>query len=202
MRPNWPPPTMPSHAPGKIGDTGVLSGFILVVGHGRCEYRTRPVDALDIYEYCACRNRTANASRQCYSGGSVMACAAWFCRTRNAASFSAYSGDVPLNSDTANSAAFAAPASPIANVATGTPFGICTIECSESTPFRYLLATGTPSTGTVVFAASMPGRCAAPPAPAMIARRPRSRALCAYANISSGIRWAETTFASYGTPNS
>jgi hypothetical protein len=33
-------------------------------------------------------------------------------------------------------------------------------------------ATGTPSTGTVVFAASMPGRCAAPPAPAMIALNP------------------------------
>ena len=37
-------------------------------------------------------------------------------------------------------------------------------------------ATGTPSTGTVVLAASMPGRWAAPPAPAMIARNPRSRA--------------------------
>ena len=36
--------------------------------------------------------------------------------------------------------------------------------------------TGTPSTGTVVLAASIPGRCAAPPAPAMIARRPRSAA--------------------------
>ena len=31
-----------------------------------------------------------------------------------------------------------------------------------------------PSTGTVVFAASIPGKCAAPPAPAMIARSPRS----------------------------
>jgi hypothetical protein len=35
MRPSWPPPTMPSHAPGRIGETGVLSGFISVVGRGR-----------------------------------------------------------------------------------------------------------------------------------------------------------------------
>ena len=37
------------------------------------------------------------------------------------------------------------------------------------------LCTGTPSTGTVVLAASMPGRWAAPPAPAMIARQPARR---------------------------
>jgi hypothetical protein len=39
-------------------------------------------------------------------------------------------------------------------------------------PCRWRLATGTPSTGTVVLAASMPGRWAAPPAPAMMARQP------------------------------
>ena len=55
----------------------------------------------------------------------------------------------------------------------GSPAGICTIESSESCPDRCRDATGTPSTGTSVFADSMPGRCAAPPAPAMIARRPR-----------------------------
>ena len=54
--------------------------------------------------------------------------------------------------------------------------------------------TGTPSTGTVVLAASMPGRCAAPPAPAMITRMPRSLASAAYSNMSSGVRWADTTF--------
>ena len=32
----------------------------------------------------------------------------------------------------------------IANVATGIPFGICTIDQSESSPRMYLLATGTP----------------------------------------------------------
>ena len=36
--------------------------------------------------------------------------------------------------------------------------GICTIDNSESRPCRWRLGTGTPSTGTVVFAASMPGR--------------------------------------------
>ena len=33
---------------------------------------------------------------------------------------------------------------PIATVATGMPAGICTIECSESTPDSARLATGTP----------------------------------------------------------
>ena len=56
---------------------------------------------------------------------------------------------------TANSAALAAPALPMAKVATGMPLGICTMLCSESTPCKCLLATGTPSTGTVVLAASM-----------------------------------------------
>ena len=61
-------------------------------------------------------------------------------------------------------------------VATGTPLGICTMLCSESTPCRCRLATGTPSTGTTVLAASMPGRWAAPPAPAMITSMPRPSA--------------------------
>ncbi len=102
---------------------------------------------------------------------------------------------------TANSAAFGPrSASPMANVATGTPRGIWTIEYSESCPPRWRVATGTPSTGTTVFAASIPGRCAAPPAPAMIARSPRPAAASAKANISSGMRWADTGDAiSWGT---
>ena len=63
---------------------------------------------------------------------------------------------------------------PIDTVATGTPAGICTIDSNESMPSRYFSATGTPITGSGVTAASMPGRCAAPPAPAMITWRPRS----------------------------
>ncbi|KAG0942168.1 hypothetical protein G6F68_021642 [Rhizopus microsporus] len=67
----------------------------------------------------------------------------------------------------------------MAKVATGMPAGICTIDSSESMPLRALDCTGTPSTGTAVLAAIMPGRCAAPPAPAMIARRPRGPACSA-----------------------
>ena len=89
----------------------------------------------------------------------------------------------------------------MAKVATGIPAGICTIDSSESMPLSALLCTGTPSTGTAVLAASMPGRCAAPPAPAMIARRPRAWALAAYSNSTSGVRCAETTFTSCGTPS-
>jgi len=54
--------------------------------------------------------------------------------------------------------AFAAPAVPMATVATGTPFGICTIDSNESSPFKALLWTGTPMTGSTVCAATMPGR--------------------------------------------
>ena len=36
----------------------------------------------------------------------------------------------------------------MANVATGMPLGICTMECSESSPRKYLEGTGTPRTGT------------------------------------------------------
>ena len=40
-------------------------------------------------------------------------------------------------------------------------------------PLSAWLSTGTPSTGNAVQAAHMPGRWAAPPAPAMITARPR-----------------------------
>ena len=86
-----------------------------------------------------------------------------------------------------------APATPIDRVPTGTPAGICTIESSESTPFSVFDCTGTPSTGREVFAAVMPGRCAAPPAPAISTSRPRPRAALAYSKSRSGVRCAETT---------
>ena len=79
----------------------------------------------------------------------------------------------------AKSAAFFAPDAPMENVATGIPPGICTMESNESIPFSAPAGTGTPSTGTAVCAASMPGKCAAPPAPAMIARNPRACAFLA-----------------------
>ncbi len=47
--------------------------------------------------------------------------------------------------------------------------------------------------------AIMPGRCAAPPAPATITFSPRARAVFAYSTMRSGVRWAETICASKGT---
>jgi len=50
--------------------------------------------------------------------------------------------------------------------------------------------------------AVIPGRWAAPPAPATITRRPRSTAVVAYSIIHSGVRWADTIRTSNGTENS
>src|SRR5260221_3508872 len=78
----------------------------------------------------------------------------------------------------ARMAAFAAPASPTATVATGTPRGIWTIESSASRPPAIALgdASGTPTTGSVTCAATAPGRAAAPPAAAMTTwKRPSPR---------------------------
>ena len=60
-------------------------------------------------------------------------------------------------------------------------------------------ATGTPMTGRGVTEANMPGRWAAPPAPAMTTLTPRPAASCPKASISRGVRWAETTRTSWGT---
>ena len=70
-----------------------------------------------------------------------------------------------------------APALPTANVATGMPLGICTMASSASRPSRWPDGMGTPRTGRVVFAATTPGRCAAPPAPAMNTSTPRAAAV-------------------------
>src|SRR5206468_2394860 len=58
----------------------------------------------------------------------------------------------------ASNAAFAAPGWPMAKVPTGTPLGICTMESNESTPLRMVAGIGTPKTGRIVLAATMPGR--------------------------------------------
>src|SRR5437868_7223778 len=80
------------------------------------------------------------------------------CFRRNASNRVRISGYLFPRMLAASSAAFVAPALPIARVATGTPAGICTIDSSESTPWRTLLLIGTPKTGSVVFAATIPGK--------------------------------------------
>ena len=54
----------------------------------------------------------------------------------------------------------------------------------------------------VVNAAVIPGRCAAPPAPAMMTLKPAARAPLAKATMRSGVRCAETMRASYSTSSS
>src|SRR5699024_6520992 len=90
--------------------------------------------------------------------------------------------------DAASNPAFTAPEVPMASVPTGTPRGICTMESRESIPLRARDCTGTPRTGRTVRDAVMPGRWAAPPAPAMMTCRPRSSAVSAYRNSLSGVR--------------
>ena len=63
--------------------------------------------------------------------------------------------------DAASKAAFIDPAFPIANVPTGIPLGICTVDNKLSKPFS-LLSIGIPNTGKVVIEAVTPAKCAAP----------------------------------------
>ena len=122
------------------------------------------------------------------------------CSARKARSCSRNSGRPLARIETASNPALVAPALPMASVATGTPAGIWTIESSESSPFSAAPCTGTPSTGSVVWAATMPGRCAAPPAPAMMTSSPRVSAVMANSAIHTGVRCAETMCRSHGTP--
>ena len=94
-----------------------------------------------------------------------------------------------------------APARPMASVPTGMPAGIWTIDSRLSMPLSAFDSTGTPNTGSGVIAAVMPGRCAAPPAPAMITLRPRPLADLAYSASRSGVRCAETMRVSCAMPS-
>src|SRR5580692_7528428 len=134
--------------------------------------------------------------------GSGLARTRWVWAPRKLRSASRMGGNLPPRIAAASSAALMAPALPIASVPTGMPAGICAIESSESSPFNAFDSTGTPSTGSTVFEAVIPGKCAAPPAPAIITSRPRFSALEAYAKRRSGVRCAETTRFSCGTPSS
>src|SRR6476620_11033631 len=84
-----------------------------------------------------------------------------------------------------------------ATVATGMPLGICRMDNTESHPSMELEDfTGTPITGSEVIDATIPGRCAAPPAPAMITFIPRCLASAAYLIIRRGVRCADTMVSS------
>ena len=101
----------------------------------------------------------------------------------------------------ASVAALRAPQAPTATVATGMPGGIWTIEYSASMPFSSLDASGTPMTGSGVYALQTPGSAAAPPAAAMITSKPRSRADETNSRTLSGVRCADITCTSCSIPN-
>src|SRR5260370_24199042 len=122
-----------------------------------------------------------------------------FLNLRNA---SRYSGCFTPKIAVASNAALIAPAFPIAIVPTGIPPGICAMESRESSPFKAFDSIGTRRMGSIVFAAAIPGKCGAPPAPAIITCKPRCSAFDAYSKSKSGVRCAETTRVSYRTPSS
>ena len=88
-------------------------------------------------------------------------------------------------------AAFSAPS--MATVATGIPDGICTVDSSASNPSSVDDFTGTPMTGSTVFAVMTPARCAALPAAAMITPKPFCSASRAKRTQASGVRCADKT---------
>jgi len=59
---------MPSHAPGRIGETGVLSGFILVVGRGRVRLAKKQAPG-----WGSDRGRLISISPRDYSAGNTIA---------------------------------------------------------------------------------------------------------------------------------
>ena len=80
-----------------------------------------------------------------------------------------------------------------ATVATGIPPGICNIERMESQPsIEFDDFIGTPMTGSGVSDATIPGKWAAPPAPAIITLIPLFAASREKVKSLSGVRCAET----------
>src|SRR4051794_35755979 len=143
----------------------------------------------------------ASSRRRGHPAGSGASSTDCVCAARNTASRSRTPGSERARIAAASRAALTAPARPIASVPTGIPAGICTIESSESIPLSVFDSTGTPRTGRAVFAAAIPGRCAAPPAPAISTCRPRASAEPAYSKRRSGVRCAETTRCSKEIPS-
>src|SRR5262249_49495001 len=101
------------------------------------------------------------------------------CVVRNLRKASRIAGYLLPSEAAASNAALIAPALPMASVPTGIPPGIWAIASSESKPLSALDSIGTPNTGSTVFDAVIPGRCAAPPAPAMMTSMPRLSASAA-----------------------
>src|ERR1700737_1451511 len=76
--------------------------------------------------------------------GSGLGSTAAVCARRKASRAVRMSTDSLARIAAANSAAFFAPAAPMAKVATGMPLGIWAIDSNESVPFKTLYYTGTP----------------------------------------------------------
>ena len=114
-------------------------------------------------------------------------------------SFASISGSDSASICAARIAALAAPS--IATVATGMPFGICTVASNASSPSSVEDLTGMPITGSVVCAARTPPRCAAFPAADKITPKPFFFAFPANSAASAGVRCADMTCTSYGIPN-
>ena len=89
----------------------------------------------------------------------------------------------------------------IATVATGTPGGHLYDRQAAHLRLPCSVALiGTPMTGSGLIDATMPGRCAAPPAPAMTTRRPRASACCAYSYhaLRGAVRTDDGQLVGYG----
>src|SRR5579862_5739205 len=187
----------------KMNDDGMIGGpaFRRVQPRNRCGAGSIGAQAVNRFGWesneaagaqdfrCAADLGTQSLSGAAFNTASV-------CLALNSDNFLFKPESESARSATAKSAAFAAPASPMAKVATGIPFGICTVESSDSIPFICLDSISTPSTGSVVCAATTPARCAAPPAAAMMTFMPLPAAPSVQAATAFGVRCADIAFAS------
>ena len=93
----------------------------------------------------------------------------------------------------ANNAAFPAPALPMANVPTGTPAGICTIDERVQPIERLALHRHTQHQASGLSRQSCRAVWAAPPAPATMISGPGSSRRLQHSDIHCGVRCADTT---------
>jgi hypothetical protein len=83
----------------------------------------------------------------------------------------------------------------------GTPTRIWAIDSRESRPSSWRKGTGTPMTGREVAAASMPGRRAPPPAPAIMTRKPQAASMGAV-GVGEHVVWGAAGCGAETTPTS